>query len=206
MTNSPPLLLHVCCAPCLATARASAAGHGPDAFAANVGIFFYNPNIHPLMEFRRREKALRVYLERYPLPAEIVSEYGLQTFLERMLSQGKPPASRRDRCAECYRLRLGKTAETARFRGFAAFSTTLLASREQDRDLLAEIGRETAAKSGLAFIDADWRKILPDAATLRGIYKQPYCGCLFSEEERYRDSGKHLYKGSKPLQPPGNTR
>jgi predicted adenine nucleotide alpha hydrolase (AANH) superfamily ATPase len=189
------LLLHVCCAPCLAAARASLREFPAEFLPDAVRLFFYNPNIHPLLEFRRREKALRVYLERDPLPAEIVSEYGLALFLKSVMDRGEIPERRR-RCSACYHLRLEKTAETARRMGFSSFSTTLLASREQDRDLVAEIGAEAAARRGIRFVEADLGRVLPEPARLRGIYRQNYCGCLFSEEERYRDGGRHLYRGS----------
>jgi predicted adenine nucleotide alpha hydrolase (AANH) superfamily ATPase len=187
--------LHVCCAPCLASARIASPVPRPS------GIFFFNPNIHPLLEFRRREKALRVYLERDPLPAEIVSDYGLRLFLERVLNRGVVPPARKDRCARCYRLRLERTAETARAGGIAAFSTTLLASREQDRALVAEIGGETAARFGLEFHDSGRGWIRPSEERLRGIYKQQYCGCIFSEEERHLGNRKHCYRGNREPSP-----
>ncbi len=192
------LLLHVCCAPCLAGARATLRDTPAEAFPDLAGIFFYNPNIHPLLEFRRREKALRVYLERDPLSAEIDAEYGLRAYLARVAEGGRVPESRRDRCRRCYRMRLEKTAELAAARGLAAISTTLLASREQDRDLVAEAGREAAERYGLEFAEADLRRVLPEEKMLRGIYRQQYCGCIFSEEERYRDGNKHLYRGNLP--------
>jgi Uncharacterized protein conserved in bacteria len=162
------------------------AGRMPD------GIFFYNPNIHPLIEFRRRVKALQVYLERDPFPAEIDDTYGLQDFLAHIRPNGKPLA-RRDRCRECYRMRLGKTARLAREKGYETFSSTLLASREQDRDLVAEVGRETGKQEHVEFVQADLRTVLPDKKALRGIYRQQYCGCIFSEEERFGNTNKHLY-------------
>ena len=185
------MLLHVCCAPCLAAAREIPPGAAPGVSR----LFFYNPNIHPLLEFRRRETALRVYLERDPLPAEIVSEYGLALFLKSVLVQGEAPERRR-RCSACYRLRLDKTAETARLMGLSSFSTTLLASREQDRELVAEIGAEAAARHGTRFVKADFGGLIPDPARLKGVYRQQYCGCVFSEEERYRDGNRRLYRGS----------
>lgn len=190
------LLLHVCCAPCLATARATLAGADAGAFPPVAGIFFYNPNIHPLLEFRRRVKALRVYLERDPVSAEIDDRYGLREFLTRIGSgpDADGEIGRRRRCRLCYALRLGKTAEAAGAAGLRAFSTTLLASREQDRDLVAEAGREAAARHGLEFVEGDLRRRLPDEKMLRGIYKQQYCGCVFSEEERFRDTRKHLFR------------
>ena len=190
------ILLHVCCGPCLATARATLKNpeHTGDIPPID-RIFFYNPNIHPLLEFRRRNKALRVYLERDPLKAEIDDSYGLAIYLDQVDWR----AGRQERCRSCYAMRLAKTAEMARRFGLPAFTTTLLASREQDRDLVAEVGREMARKHGVEFLIADLRRFLPDEKTMRGIYKQQYCGCIFSEEERYRTTGKHLYL-------PGGTR
>lgn len=184
-----PILLHVCCAPCLAAARETLRQESPAGFPAVAGIIFYNPNIHPLLEFRRRVKALRLYLEREPLSAEIDDTYGLSAYLSGTAWEGE----RRERCYGCYLMRLRQTAETAREKALEGFSSTLLASREQDRDLVAKAGREAAAEAGIEFFEADLRRFLPDEKTLRGIYKQQYCGCVFSEEERFRNTAKHLY-------------
>ena len=197
MPHSRPIALHVCCAPCLATALATLREDGETDFPEVAKIVFFNPNIHPLLEFRRRIKALQVYLERDPLPAEIDMRYGLRLFLAHILDNGRLPEERRERCRRCYHLRMKKTAEKAKEAGFDAFSTTLLASREQDRDLVAEAGREAAASFGLQFVEGDLRKVLPNEKMLRGIYKQQYCGCIFSEDERFRNTGKHLYKNDK---------
>ncbi len=183
------ILLHVCCAPCLAAALATIRGGAAGDIPEIAGAFFYNPNIHPLLEFRRRVKALRLYLERDPLPAEIDAAYGLGVFLAAADWKG----GGRERCESCYRLRLGKTAEKAKALGLEGFATTLLASREQDRERVARIGEEAARQHGVRFHAADLRAIAPDEKQLRGIYKQQYCGCVFSEEERFRETSKHLY-------------
>lgn len=190
------IALHVCCAPCLATAMATLRQEyteGTPGTPAIGGIIFFNPNIHPLLEFRRRLKALRLYLERDPLKAEIDDTYGLLEYLAAVLNPDGSVPERRERCRRCYVFRLARAAEVAKTQGFAAFSTTLLASREQDRELVAEAGEEAAARHGMAFVRADLRKVLPPEKLLRGIYKQQYCGCIFSEEERYRDTNKHVY-------------
>ncbi len=186
------ILLHVCCAPCFATAMATLRNTQTPGFSKPDGIFFYNPNIHPLLEFRRRVKALRVYLERDPVSAEIDDTYGLQEFLTHFEQNGGIPKTRRDRCMLCYALRLGRTAARAAEQGYGAITTTLLASREQDRDLVAEAGKAAAAKHGVEFLQADLRAVLPEEKVLRGIYKQQYCGCIFSEEERFQGTNKHL--------------
>ena len=193
------VFLHVCCAPCLATALETLRHEDSGGRFPPVGrIFFYNPNIHPLLEFRRRVKALRVYLERDPVSAEIDEQYGLRDFLSRMAEAVREGADRRERCRRCYEMRLGRAAGRAGESGFGAFSTTLLASREQDRDMVAEVGREAAKRAGIAFVEGDLRRFVPDEKLLRGIYKQQYCGCVFSEEERYRNTGKHIYFSENP--------
>ncbi len=190
MPHSDAILLHTCCAPCLGAARATLLGNPSGTLPPVAGIFFYNPNIHPLLEFRRRVKALRVYLERDRLVAEIDDDYGLDLYLREVY---RPELPRPERCRRCYALRLGRTAREAAEKGLSGFTTTLLASREQDRDLVTEEGRRAAAAAGVEFYEADLRQVLPDEKMMRGIYKQQYCGCVFSEEERFRPTAKHLY-------------
>lgn len=189
-TASPDgFVLHICCAPCLASAQATLAADQEKFFPAVSQLFFYNPNIHPLLEFRRRIKALRVYLERDPVKVEIDDAYGLESFLARIPWQESPA----NRCAACYAMRLERTAQHCKRIGANGFSSTLLASREQDRKLVARIGHEAAEKFGISFYDGDLRKVTPDERMLRGIYKQQYCGCVFSEKERFIHTAKHLY-------------
>lgn len=187
--------LHVCCAPCLGRTRAALRAGAAGAFPEIAGIFFFNPNIHPLLEFRRRVKALRIYLERDSLSAEIEESYGLEEYLRLMYADGGLPARRRDRCYRCYLYRLGKAAAWAKAAGLTGFSTTLLASREQDRDAIAAAGREAGALADIDFVAGDFAACEADARLMRGVYKQQYCGCLFSEAERYRGTAKHLYRG-----------
>ena len=184
------LALHVCCAPCLAAALETLRREGKSA----AGIIFFNPNIHPLLEFRRRVKALGVYLERDPLPAEIDGNYGLREYLAAVREESGETPEGRERCFRCYALRLGRAAAWAAEKGYAAFSTTLLASREQDRELVAEAGEQAGKRCGIEFVRADLRKFLPPDKLMRGIYRQQYCGCVFSEEERYRNTNKHVYR------------
>lgn len=189
-TSSPDgIVLHICCAPCLATAQATIDSETEIHFPAVSQLLFYNPNIHPLLEFRRRVKALRVYLERNPAKAEIDDDYGLEYFLTKIPWNESP----RNRCKACYQMRLGYAAQFCKQTGAEGFSSTLLASREQDRTLVAKIGHEEAEKSGVTFFEGDLRRIIPNERILRGIYKQQYCGCIFSEKERYINTAKHVY-------------
>ncbi|MDR1945757.1 MAG: epoxyqueuosine reductase QueH [Desulfovibrio sp.] len=93
-----------------------------------------------------------------------------------------------DRCVFCLRTRIFKCAEQARARGFDAFSTTLLYSRRQRHDTIRALGREAGAETGAAFVYRDFRGLWEDGIRLSkdwGIYRQQYCGCIFSEYERY---------------------
>jgi predicted adenine nucleotide alpha hydrolase (AANH) superfamily ATPase len=160
--------------------------------------FWYNPNVHLFVEFRRRMKALKVLQERLPLPIVYDEEYGLERFLCGTRWQDSPA----ERCASCYRLRLGRTAQEAARRGMAAFTSTLLSSTHQDHGLVRRVGEECAAEHGVEFLYADWRPVSEESherARAMGLYLQGYCGCVFSEWERYRDTSVHAYKGSGPL-------
>lgn len=182
------VLIHVCCAPCLIGPLEMLRAEG----MAPAGLF-YNPNIHPLLEFRKRVKALRVFLERDDLPVEIVEEYGLDFFVRAIYD-----SDRRTRCGRCHAHRLRRTAGRAKEQGFDAFTTTLLGSPHQDHALLQEMGRRAAEESGVPFLYRDFRPLHErghEAARRRQLYLQPYCGCVFSECERFRDTGRELYRG-----------
>jgi len=186
------VLLHTCCAVCLNGPLGDLRSQGYETTA-----FFYNPNIHPLLEFRRRLKALRVYAESDSIEIIAVEDYGLREFLEKVNWRG----SREQRCRDCYRLRLICTAQEAEKRGFDAFTTTLLISPMQGRECVLEAGREAAKATTVQFLEADWRECFAHSheyAKKRSLYTQQYCGCIFSEKERFQDTGKFLYRGNSP--------
>jgi len=189
------VLLHVCCAACAIGPQEDLARQGHQ-----VAGFFYNPNIHPFIEFRRRLKALKVLQERIPLPVTYVEDYGLGEFLASVRWTGP---TRGERCEDCYRLRLERTARHAAEGGAEAISTTLLSSTRQDRETIVRIGHECARAHGVEFLPADWRPLSEEGhrrARQMGLYLQSYCGCVFSEWERFRDTAEHVYRGPGPLQ------
>jgi hypothetical protein len=184
------VLLHVCCAACAIGPYEDLTARGHD-----VTGFFYNPNIHPFIEFRRRIKALKVLQERIPIKVDYVEDYGLTEYLNMVRWPGS------ERCADCYRLRLERTARHAAEHGFEAMTTTLLGSTHQNHDLIVGIGRECAAHRGVEFLYADWRSIAEEGhgrAQEMKLYLQTYCGCVFSEWERFRDTSLHVYRGQGP--------
>lgn len=182
------LYLHTCCAVCLAGVAKELREVGTD-FTA----FFYNPNVHPLIEWRRRLKATHVLCEREDIALDVDETYGLIAFTRAVTGREQAP----ERCEVCYNDRLGCTARRAKARAFGAFSTTLLASTEQDLGVVRRVASQVAEQTGLAFMDADWRpthEAGKEIARTMSLYRQQYCGCIYSEYDRYRNTTDHLYR------------
>jgi predicted adenine nucleotide alpha hydrolase (AANH) superfamily ATPase len=183
------ILLHVCCAPCAIGAFEALQKEGFEV----VGCFS-NPNIHPLIEFRRRLKAVKVLRDRLGLDIRCDEDYGLREFLRAVAGRED------DRCPVCYSLRLDAACARAKELGIPAVTTTLFASRHQDHDFIAQAGKDAAKAHGVGFVARDFRPGGEEArekARSMKLYMQQYCGCVFSEYERYKDTGVHLYKGDK---------
>ncbi|MHC4607994.1 MAG: epoxyqueuosine reductase QueH [Planctomycetota bacterium] len=171
------LLLHICCGPC-ATYPAKAlrdAGH-------DVHGFFYNPNIHPLAEHGLRLDSARAMLERMGIAATIPDEYDVEKYF-RLVAYRES-----DRCAACYHLRLKRAAGEAARRNVDAFTTSLLVSPYQKHDLIRDIGRSVGMEHGIEFYYEDFRPGWPQTREMSremGLYRQKYCGCIYSEKERF---------------------
>lgn len=180
----PGLLLHICCAPCLCHPHEVLAGEGIE-FAG----FWYNPNIHPYREYQARLMSLKDYLLVRPLELLADESYPLEEYIGRLLE---------DRCPACYQIRLEETARQAKERGFTAFSTTLLYSFYQPHDLVRDTGARAGRKVGVEFYYRDFRPGWDSGrqrARELGLYRQKYCGCIFSERDRYEKNHK---PGGKP--------
>ncbi|MBV5317057.1 MAG: epoxyqueuosine reductase QueH [Desulfobulbaceae bacterium] len=171
------ILLHVCCAPCAVYPLEQLGLQGHE-----VTGFFYNPNIHPYQEFRRRIEAVKQFGEATGHLFEIEERYGLTEFLQRVVFHEQ------ERCHRCYDMRLQKTVQTAAARKIEAFSTTLLYSKYQNHQQIIARCRQLAEEYGVRFHYEDfrmgWQQGI-DASLSMGLYRQPYCGCIYSEQERY---------------------
>ena len=188
---SEPILVHACCAPCLCALLDDLRAGG-----AEPTVLFHNPNIHPFLEFRRRLKACQALADRERLPLVAHEAYGLEEFLDAI----GPDRAAPQRCRHCYAVRLEATARHAAEHGFRIFTSTLLVSPQQDRDALCDLGHAAARRHGVAIDDTD-RRPLHDLGIERArhlqLYRQQYCGCIFSEYERYRDTTRELYRGGR---------
>ena len=172
------LLLHICCGPC-----ASGAVPWWKAAADQVVGFFYNPNIQPLLEFRRRLTGTREVCELTGIELFVDESYDPAAWFGRVL------AAETSRCRACMAERLERAASEAVAQGCDAFSTSLSISPWQDHDAIQAEGERAALAHGVEFLYRDLRPLYGDtrrASREWGIYRQKYCGCLVSEWERYR--------------------
>lgn len=170
------LLLHICCAPCATVVRP---GLEEEGWA--VTGYFHNPNIHPSSEWRRRLDTLLSYAAGTDLPLETDLSYPLEENLVMLLGAEA-------RCAACFAERLLATAEKAAALGLGSFSTTLSVSPYQDQERIRAAGEAAAAATGTEFVLRDFRPRYRDSVRISremGLYRQPYCGCILSERDRY---------------------
>ena len=171
----------MCCGPCstYSVKRFRELGY-------NIQGLFYNPNIHPYKEFQRRLDALSQFCEAEHIPLHLRKEYLLEEYLETVMTDLP------NRCRLCYRLRLEEVARTAAKLGIQQFSTTLAISPYQDHELLKLEGDRAGKLHGVSFVYEDLRPGFRESAQMSkqlGLYRQPYCGCIFSEKERYYKGG-----------------
>jgi len=172
-----PILLHTCCAPCLIVPHRLLAEHGYE-----VVPFFYNPNIHPFREYRERYFAVVDYCDEHGLELRT----GLYE-MERFLLEVSDRVS--SRCERCFRIRLSAAAAEARRLGIGEFTTTLLVSPYQDQGAIREAGEAAAIENGVLFKGDDMTAGYAESVRISreaGMYRQSYCGCLYSELERYQ--------------------
>jgi len=149
--------------------------------------FFYNPNIHPEAEFRKRIEATKLLSSKMGIEVIFDEEYNPRPYFERLYGTNKKAIPKDIRCENCYALRLERTAVTARAFGYDAFSSSLLYSRYQKHDEVVAIGRELEKAVDVPFFNEDFRKGWHEGIKLSkeyGLYRQKYCGCVFSLHER----------------------
>ncbi|MCI8331646.1 MAG: epoxyqueuosine reductase QueH [Clostridiales bacterium] len=171
------LLLHTCCAPCSIQCIETLRGEGIEPT-----LFWYNPNIHPFTEYKMRKETLIDYAKQINASLIVRDEYGLRPFIEAV------HADVENRCQVCYEMRLETAAAAAAEQGYDGFCTTLLISPYQNHELLCAVGEQMAERYGVSFVYRDFRPYFREGqnqARALGLYRQKYCGCIFSEEDRY---------------------
>lgn len=167
--------MHMCCAPCSTYPLKSLRGSNID-----VTGLFYNPNIHPMEEYQHRLDTVKEFAAIESLDVIYLDGY--------MEDEWKKFDNDKDsRCRMCYSLRLDKVASYAKEHGFDAYTTSLLVSPYQNHDLIKELGNIFALKYGITFYYQDFRTYFREGQTIArelDLYRQKYCGCIISFNER----------------------
>lgn len=169
--------MHTCCAPCLTYSAKIFKERYEE-----VTALWFNPNVHPFKEYEIRYKALEKYEYETGMDVIYLDDYRLKSFLKGAMKSDS-------RCEFCYEMRLAKTAEVAAERDFDHFSTTMTISPYQDHKVIKEVGERISERKGVKFIYKDMRNGFSEHHKLANemdLYKQGYCGCIFSERERYQ--------------------
>lgn len=187
--RTPRLLLHSCCAPCSSYVLEYLSKH------FEITVFYYNPNIFPESEYTKRilEQQTLIGEMKYPV-SFIAGNYDEEKFYEMAkglehLKEGK------ERCFKCYALRLEETARLAREGEFDYFTTTLSISPMKNADKLNEIGTMLGRKYGVEYLQSDFKKKNGYKRSIElskeyDLYRQDYCGCVYSMQERKINDNK----------------
>ena len=187
--SKPNILLHMCCGPCSTYTVKSLREEGFE-----VRGYFYNPNIHPYQEFINRLQSLKGYCDTVGLPIIIRDEYPLEEWIQAVVYREKM------RCEYCYHLRLASTARIAKKSGYDGFTTTLLYSKMQKHSKIKSIAESVARETGIEFMYRDFRTGWAEGQKLvrkMNLYRQQYCGCIYSEKERHTARLKNGWQGEK---------
>ena len=184
----PRLLLHACCAPCSSAVLERLSPY------LQITVLYYNPNIFPEEEYRKRVLELKRLIAEtdYPNPVEAVEgPYEPERFFASVKGLEKEPEGGA-RCEKCFRLRLSEAVRAAKEGAYDFVTTTLTISPQKDVDLLNEIGEEEAEKAGVCWLPSAFRKKggyqrSIELSKEHGLYRQDFCGCVFSKAARDRE-------------------
>lgn len=178
----PTLLLHCCCAPC----SSYVLEYLTQFF--RISVYFYNPNIYPVSEYKHRVDEIKRLVAELPAlhSVEVIEgDFDTQNYYAVVKGHEKDPEGG-DRCALCFNMRLESAAKLAKERQFDYFTTTLTISPLKNANLLNQIGEELGAKYGVAFLPSDFKKKggylrSIELSKIYNLYRQNYCGCVFSQ-------------------------
>lgn len=191
--KKPTLLIHSCCAPCSSYVLEYLSKF------FDITVFYYNPNISPAEEFEKRAKEqCRLIEEMLPDSGikTVIADYDANEFFETVKGLENEPEGG-ERCKKCFALRLEKTAELAKKQNFDFFTTTLTISPHKNAQILNETGKEAALKYGVNYLFSDFKKKNGyrrscELSEQYGLYRQNYCGCIFSKIEAQKRENEKL--------------
>jgi len=171
------ILIHACCANCLLYPLKALEGQ-----FQRIMAFWYNPNIHPYGEYQKRLEAMKEMEAKLGVNTIYRDEYPLEEWLQAVVFREE------NRCLYCYHNRLLATVKVAKRGNFSHFTTTLLYSKHQRHEIIREMGESLGKRYGVKFFYQDfregWKEGIQRSLEL-GLYRQQYCGCIYSEKERF---------------------
>lgn len=182
--KTPRLLLHSCCAPCSSYVLEYLSQY------FYITVFYYNPNIYPPEEIRKRADEQERFITEMPVKHTITyleGSYDPERFYQSVKGHESDKEGE-ERCFLCYRLRIEEAAKEAKAGGYDYFTTTLSISPLKNADKLNEIGEELAKCYGVSYLNSDFKKKNGYRRSVElskeyGLYRQNYCGCVFSREQ-----------------------
>ncbi len=184
----PRLLLHSCCAPCSSYVLEYLSAY------FSITVFYYNPNIYPDEEYNKRVAEQKTFIERFPAkhPISFVEgDFDKDRFYDVTRGLENEPEGGK-RCGQCFRLRLEETAKLAKEMQMDYFTTTLSISPMKNAQMLNEIGGALADDYGISYLYSDFKKREGYKRSVElskeyGMYRQDYCGCVFSYRSRQQE-------------------
>jgi len=185
---NPRLLLHSCCGPCSTYCIQTLSEY------FKVTVFYYNPNIYPPEEYHMRAQEQKRFIDEFPVKNQVdfvEGVYDTERFYDMARGMEAVPEGG-ERCFKCYRLRLEESAQYAREHGFDFFTTTLSISPLKNAEKLNEIGKDLESQYGVRYLFSDFKKKegykkSTEISKQYDMYRQYYCGCVFSKEQRDRE-------------------
>lgn len=181
----PSLLLHSCCAPCSSYVLEYLSKF------FNITVFYYNPNIHPELEYRKRVEEQKEFIEKLPVKRKINFIEG-KYLPEEFFDIAKGLEEEREggiRCFKCYELRLKEAAKKAKELNFDYFTTVLSISPHKNAEKINEIGEKISQEFGVKFLNSDFKKKNGYKRSIElskdyNLYRQDYCGCVYSQRNK----------------------
>lgn len=187
MENKEKLLVHACCAPCLVAVYVDIVSNLNEFGLKTVedfDVIWYNTNIHPKVEYERRKETLKEYLNIVGKNGIFLDEYNMYEFVKNGICFKDLGYSMR--CEYCYYSRMDKVFKYAKDNGYTMVTTTLLISPYQKHDTIIKVCQDLAEKHGVKFLYKDFRPFFrqgQNKARELGLYRQKFCGCIFSIDE-----------------------
>lgn len=186
------LLMHICCAPCFSYIESDLNKNGiinndGEIEKVDVTACFYNPNIHPRVEYERRKETFNSFCSERKCKNIVIDEYDLNNYVKYVVENVGENKKYNNRCEYCYFMRLEKVFKVAKEKGFDIVATTLAISPYQNHELIIKTGRLLQEKYQIEFIYNDYREHFREGQTMArnyGLYMQKYCGCIFSIDNR----------------------